>query len=75
MNAEHLISKLAKVEANSSLVWELLNKYYGQDYFLEEIENQYGVSNTSSEQILHMIQAQITQLKSTFNDLLGKLES
>ena len=51
MQAEHLISRLAKVDSNSGLLWSLLNKYYGQDFFLQEIENEYGVSNSSSDKL------------------------
>ena len=51
MQAEHLISRLAKVDSNSTLVWGLLNKHYGQDFFLHEIENEYGVSNSSSDKL------------------------
>ena len=51
MQAEHLISRLAKIESNSTLVWGLLNKHYGQDFFLHEIENEYGVSNSSSDKL------------------------
>ena len=74
MQAEHLISRVAKVDSNSSLLWGLLNKYYGQDFFLQEIENEYGVSNSSSDKLQKQITAQISQLKQTYNESLGKLE-
>ena len=75
MQAEHLISRLAKVDSNSTLVWGLLNKHYGQDFFLHEIENEYGVSNSSSDKLQKQITAQIGQLKQTYNESLGKLEA
>lgn len=51
MNAEHLISRLALVEKSPKIVWETIHKHYGDDYFLENIEDEYGISPQSYDKL------------------------
>lgn len=44
MNPEHLIKKLNILEKSPRILWELTHKYYGDDYFLSMIEEEYGIS-------------------------------
>ena len=74
MTGEHLISRLSHVESNPTLIWSLLSKYYGQDYFLAEIENEYGVSSESSDKLLKMIHSQLAHLKKAYEGQVVQLE-
>ena len=44
MNADHLIKRLCLIEHIPRVVWTALHKEYGEDYFLEVIEEEYGIS-------------------------------
>jgi len=60
MNAEHLIKRLALRETMPSVIWTQIHKYYGDDFFIDMIEEEYGISPHSHEklqqQMLEIIQ-------------------
>jgi len=74
MTGEHLISRLSHVESNPPLLWSLLSKYFGQDFFLEEIEREYGVSSESSDKLLKMIHSQLAHLRQAYEGQVAELE-
>ena len=45
MNAEHLMSRLAQIERKPDVLWKALNANYGEDFLLEQIEEEYGATN------------------------------
>jgi len=75
MTAAHLIDRLAQIETDSSLIWSLLQRSFGQDYFLREIEEEYGVTNASSEKLIAMMHAQIAHMKQTYEKEVERLQS
>ena len=57
MNAEHLIKRLALIEPSSSVIWTLLNQNYGDDFFLECIEEEYGSTQKSADKFMKHIES------------------
>ncbi|CDW87972.1 UNKNOWN [Stylonychia lemnae] len=51
MNAEHLISRLYRIQKDPQLIWNVLHQFYGDDYFIELIEDEYGISPQSYEKL------------------------
>ena len=43
----------------SKRFWKLLGKYYGEDYFMDIIEDQFGISDEDNEKIERMIRGYI----------------
>jgi hypothetical protein len=39
----------------ANLIWKCLVKYFGQDFFLESIEREYGISPEGNRQLLAQI--------------------
>ena len=58
----------------SKRLWKLLGKYYGEDYFMDIIEDQFGISDEDNEKIERMIRNYITGNKQIFADKLTKLK-
>ena len=54
-------------------LWKLLGKYYGDDYFMEIVEDQFGISNEDNEKIERMINRHIERNKRAFTEKLEKL--
>lgn len=51
MNARDLISRLKQVEKDPKVIWENIHKHYGEDFLVECIEEEYGVTSSSSEKL------------------------
>ena len=56
-------------------LWKLLGKYYGEDYFMEIVEDQFGISNEDNEKIERMIRGHIQRNEKNFTDKLEKLKN
>jgi hypothetical protein len=74
MNAEHLISRLSLVEAKSETIWKLIHKYYGDDFLLECIEDEYGITNASSERLQKIMENRVAFLQTECEKRLGDLK-
>ena len=75
MNAEHLVKRLAMIEKKSEVVWKCINKYYGEDFLLECIEGEYGVTNESSEKMLRHMEDHMMSLQQQYQFRLEDLKS
>ena len=51
MTAIHLISRLSQIERKPSEIWSAINKYYGDDFLIEQIEEEYGITSQASEKL------------------------
>lgn len=51
MNADHLIKRLSLVEKSPHILWEIIHKYYGDDFFIDMIEEEYGISPHSYDKL------------------------
>lgn len=51
MNIDHLIKRLALIEQQPRLIWNCIHKYYGDDFFLELIEEEYGISSEANSNL------------------------
>ena len=73
MNAEHLIKRLALIETMPSVIWTQIHKYYGDDFFIDMIEEEYGISPHSHEklqqQMLEIIQKYQEQMQLKLKDM------
>jgi hypothetical protein len=59
MNARDMLSRLAQVEKNPKVIWDQLHKSYGEDFLLESIEEEYGVTSSSSEKLRKQMDFQL----------------
>lgn len=66
MNADHLVKRLALVEPSPSVVWTYVHKYYGDDFFIDMIEEEYGISPHSHEKL----QQQMLDTINSYQDLM-----
>lgn len=55
-------------------LWKLLGQYYGADYFMEIVEDQFGISDEDNEKIERMINRHIERNKRAFSEKLEKLK-
>ena len=58
MNVDHLIKRLNMIEQEPTPIWECLHKYYGEDFFLDNIEEEYGVSTEANLNLKQEIEDQ-----------------
>lgn len=48
-------------------MWQALHQYYGQDFLLECIEEEYGVTNESSEKFKKQIEERLFTLQKSYS--------
>lgn len=68
MYSEHLIKRLAMIEPSPQKLWHEIHKYYGDDFFIDMIEEEYGISPHSHEKLQH-------QMLETIKDYQEKTQS
>ncbi len=67
MNAGHLVSRLAMIEQDPEIVWKALCENFGSDFFVDQIEEEFGVSNESSEKLKREIDIQLKSIQGKFD--------
>jgi hypothetical protein len=75
MNADHLIKRLALIEPSSHIIWRLLHDKYGEDFFLECIEEEYGSTQKSADKFMKQIESQLSLLATEQTVTLSELKS
>ena len=63
MTSDHLIRRLRLVENTPLVIWEQIHRYFGDDYFLEIIEDEYGISQDSTEKLSKQLQQQFSDFE------------
>jgi predicted DNA-binding protein YlxM (UPF0122 family) len=74
MNEEHLIKRLSLVEADPQRIWNRMHQYYGEDFFLNIIEDEYGISPESNDQLLEKVEKQLHDLQKNSEDRILDLK-
>jgi cellulose biosynthesis protein BcsQ len=75
MNADHLIKRLTFIEPSSQVIWRLLHDKYGEDFFLECIEEEYGSTQKSADKFMRQIETQLSLLANEQSVALAELKS
>lgn len=70
MNWEDIIRKLQIVEDDPTVIWKMLQKYYGYGFFNVMIEKEFGINPDTHEEIVHSFIGQISSFK---EDTIEKL--
>ena len=74
MNAAHLIKRLALIEPSSQVVWREVHDKYGDDFFLECIEEEYGSTQKSADKFMRQIESQLSLLQNEQTVTLTELK-
>jgi hypothetical protein len=53
---------LALIEKDPRVIWQVLHKHYGEDFLMECVEEEYGVTTASSEKLRKQMDQQIATL-------------
>jgi hypothetical protein len=75
MNADHLIKRLALIEPSSQVIWRLIHEKYGEDFFLECIEEEYGSTQKSADKFMRQIESQLSLLSNEQTISLSELKN
>lgn len=63
------------VEPKNDVIWKFIHQYYGEDFLLECIEEEYGVTSKSSEKLQMQMDIQLQTMQGNYLKKLDELKS
>jgi len=72
MNSFGFIKRLAKIEQEPILLWDAVNKVYGDGYFTKIIEKEYGVNTNTFVSLNDRVSKRVNDFKLRSEAEIGK---